>query len=449
VTREMLNQLRSGQLAASKRLALNCGLTEFPPEIFEWAESLEILDLSNNHLKSLPDTLGQLTHLKAIFFANNEFEELPEVLTQCPQLSIIGFKANRIRRISDQALSPILRWLILTDNQLEYLPPTIANLSQLQKLMLAGNRLRSLPDEMAACQNLELIRLSANQLTSLPPWLFSLPRLSWLAYAGNLLCATSGEASLGKARSLPSIDWADLSLENTLGQGASGVISKGQWRVTPTQTQEVAVKVFKGEITSDGLPADEMQACITAGAHPNLVSVLGKLVNHPDHKAALLLSLIPPDYKNLGGPPNLDTCTRDTYPPDITFALAAILRIVRGIADAVAHLHRQGVMHGDLYAHNILVNHLGDSLLGDFGAACLYNPSDTSTAPALERLEVRAWGCLLEDLLDRCDPKDAIAQPDVINQLRHLQQDCMQPAPSLRPLFTTLCDRLARIETAH
>lgn len=445
MTIEVLNQLRSGQLGASKRLALNCGLTEFPTEIFELAESLEILDLSNNHLKSLPDDMGRLTHLKAVFFANNEFEEIPEMLTQCPQLSIIGFKANRIRRISDPALSPILRWLILTDNQIERLPPTISSLSKLQKLMLAGNRLRSLPDEMAACQNLELIRLSANQLTSLPPWLFSLPRLSWLAYAGNPCCATS----LAEERSLSSIDWTDLSLENTLGQGASGVISKGRWRVTPTQTQEVAVKVFKGEITSDGLPADEMQACIAAGAHPNLVSVLGKLVNHPDNKAALLLSLIPPDYKNLGGPPNLDTCTRDTYPPDTTFALAAVLRIVRGIADAVAHLHRQGVMHGDLYAHNILVDHQGDSLLGDFGAACLYNPSDTSTAQALERLEVKAWGCLLEDLLDRCAPKDAIAQPDVIHQLRHLQQDCMQPEPTLRPLFTTICDRLARIEAAH
>ncbi len=450
MTMEMLNQLRSGQLEASKRLALNCGLTEFPTEIFELAESLEILDLSNNHLKSLPHNLGQLTHLKAIFFANNEFEELPEVLAHCPQLTIIGFKANRIRRISDQALSPILRWLILTDNQIERLPSTIGNLNQLQKLMLAGNHLRSLPDEMAACQNLELIRLSANQLTSLPPWLFSLPRLSWLAYAGNPFCAANlAETTFTEERSLPTIDWTDLSLENTLGQGASGVISKGRWQLAPAQTQEVAIKVFKGEITSDGLPADEMQACITAGTHPNVVRVLGKLVNHPDNKAGLLLSLIPPDYRNLGGPPNLETCTRDTYPPDATFSLGALLRIVRGIADAVAHLHRQGVMHGDLYAHNILVNHQGDSLLGDFGAACLYNPSHTSTAQALERLEVRAFGCLLEDLVDRCDPKDAIAQSDVLDRLRQLQQDCIQEEPSLRPRFTMICDRLAHIETAH
>jgi hypothetical protein len=439
VTMETFNLLRSGQLKPSNRLALNCGLTEFPVEILDLADSLEILDLSNNRLNSLPDDFGRLTNLKAAFFFNNQFEEIPEVLAQCPQLSVIGFKSNQIRWVSASALSPTIRWLILTDNQIEQLPPEIGTLGKLQKLMLAGNRLRSLPDEMAACQNLELIRLSANQLSSLPDWLLTLPRLAWLAYAGNPFThAATAE------QSIPTIDWSDLTLENTLGQGASGIISKGLWRMT--QTQEVAVKVFKGEITSDGLPINEMQACIAAGTHPNLVTAFGQLVNHPDAKPGLILSLIPPDYKNLGHPPSLDTCTRDTYPPDTVFSLADILRIVEGVAAAVAHLHRQGILHGDLYAHNILVNYQGHSLFGDFGAASFYDAIAPSTAPALERLEVRAVGCLLEDLLDHCDQKDAIAHVDIVTQLRQLQRDCMHPTTSLRPLFASICDRLARIQ---
>ncbi len=442
MTLETFNLLRSGRLEPSNRLALNCGLTQFPIEIFDWAESLEILDLSNNQLRSLPDDFGRLTNLKAAFFFNNQFEEIPEVLAQCPHLSVIGFKSNRIRRIRAPALSPAIRWLILTDNQIEQLPTEIGTLSKLQKLMLAGNRLRSLPDEMAACQNLELLRLSANQLSALPAWLLTLPRLAWLAYAGNPFCAKTSTA----APSLSTINWTDLVLEQTLGQGASGIISKGLWQVTHAQTQDVAVKVFKGEITSDGLPTDEMQACMAAGSHPNLVTVLGQLVNHPDAKAGLVLSLIPPDYKNLGNPPSLDTCTRDTYSPDTAFSLVAILRIAEGIADAAAHLHRQGIMHGDLYAHNILVNDQGHSLFGDFGAASVYDAIAPFPATALERLEVRAFGCLLEDLLDHWDQKDRIAQPDILARLRHLQQDCMHPTPSVRPLFTSICDRLASIQ---
>jgi Protein tyrosine and serine/threonine kinase/Leucine rich repeat len=446
---ETLNLLRTGQLVGIQKLSLNCGLTQLPAEIFNLEDSLEILDLSNNGLKSLPDDFGRFKNLKAVFFVNNEFEEIPEVLAQCPQLSIIGFKSNQIQHISKQALlSPIVRWLILTDNQIEQIPSTIGSLSKLQKLMLAGNRLKSLPEEMVACQNLELIRLSANCLTALPPWLLSLPRLSWLAYASNPFCECAAEMRpLGAKRSpLPPIDWADLALENTLGEGASGVISKGTWRVTSTQTKAVAIKVFKGEMTSDGIPEDEMQACIAAGTHPNLVNVLGKIENHPDQKAGLLLSLIPPDYKNLGSPPTLETCTRDTYTPDTSFNLDAILSIALGIAAAAAHLHRQGIMHGDLYAHNILVNDAGTSLLGDFGAASFYKQDDTATAQALEQIEVRAFGCLLQDLLDHHDSKDGVSQQAAINQLRLLQQNCMDSTPALRPLFMTIYANLTRIK---
>ncbi|MGA7815716.1 leucine-rich repeat domain-containing protein, partial [Caballeronia sp.] len=182
-----LEQLRAGQLAGTQLLKLACGLTEFPREIFDLADTLEILDLSRNALSSLPDDLPRLNKLHTIFCSDNQFTELPGVLGRCPQLRMVGFKANRIRKVSGKSLPTKLRWLILTDNQVESLPSEIGNCAQLQKLMLAGNRLRELPTELAACSRLELIRLSANQLTELPAWLTSLPRLSWLAYAGNPL----------------------------------------------------------------------------------------------------------------------------------------------------------------------------------------------------------------------------------------------------------------------
>ena len=38
--------------------------------------------------------------------------------------------------------------------------------------------------------------------------------------------------------------------------------------------QEVAVKVFKGGLTSDGFPADDMRASLAAGTHENLIKIL-------------------------------------------------------------------------------------------------------------------------------------------------------------------------------
>ena len=435
---ETLNLLQSGQLVGSQRLDLAAGLTHFPAEIFKLADSLEILNLSHNQLNALPDEFACLQQLKILFLSHNNFATLPAVLSQCPKLSMVGFKANRIKTVGEDALPPSVRWLILTDNQIDHLPASIGHLVHLQKLMLAGNRLRSLPDTLANCHNLELIRLAANQLPSLPTWLFTLPRLSWLAYSGNPFCSPTTQQT-----QLPDIDWAALAIAETLGEGASGVIYKGIWQ-TQTGATDVAVKLFKGEVTSDGLPADEMAAYIAAESHPNLVSVLGRLCNHPAGKAGLVFAFIPPSYQNLGQPPNFETCTRDTYPPDTQFSVPVILQITQGIAAVVAHLHSKGIMHGDLYAHNILVNETGDSLLGDFGAACFYDRTDQFLAAGLEPLEVRAFGCLLEDLLDRCKTVNSMEQT-ICDRLRQLQQNCLLPTPAMRPPFTQICKILAQL----
>jgi Protein tyrosine and serine/threonine kinase/Leucine rich repeat len=436
---EMIDLLRSGQLQGIKRLDLAAGLTEFPIEIFDLADSLEILNLSDNRLRSLPADLGRLTKLKVIFLSNNDFEEVPDVLADCPSLSMVGFKSNKIRVLDENILPLGTRWLILTDNKLAQLPKSIGKLQQLQKLMLAGNQLRSLPDEMAACQNLELIRLAANRLESLPDWLFTLPRLSWLAYADNPVCVAHPPSTV------PTISWVDLTISDTLGEGASGVISQGVWQPPAQPPKAVAIKIFKGAITSDGKPADEMNACIAAGGHPHLVGALGQIDGLPEAKSGLILSLIPPDYQNLGNPPSLDTCTRDTYAPGTSFSVAAILQIAIGISSAAAHLHEQGIMHGDLYAHNILVNGSDHSLLGDFGAASSYDKGDQIANVALERLEVRAFGCLLEDLLNHCELSDDAAAKLIFDQLDNLRQACLSKIPNIRPLFIDIDRILAKI----
>ena len=69
-------------------------------EILELADSLEFLNLSNNHLSLLPDEFSQLHKLKIVFFNNNDFEDFPEVLAKCPNLSMVSFKGNKIKTVS-------------------------------------------------------------------------------------------------------------------------------------------------------------------------------------------------------------------------------------------------------------------------------------------------------------------------------------------------------------
>ncbi|MFM0227040.1 leucine-rich repeat-containing protein kinase family protein [Paraburkholderia dipogonis] len=440
-----LDQLRAGQLAGTRRLKLACGLTEFPREIFDLADTLEVLDLSGNALTSLPDDLPRLTRLRILFGSDNPFTELPEVLGQCSQLSMVGFKANRIRHVSGKALSPQLRWLILTDNEIEALPAEIGGCTQLQKLMLAGNRLRTLPEELAACSRLELLRLAANRLGKLPAWLLRLPRLSWLAYAGNPFSEALEAAALIDTP-IAAIAWPDLKLETALGEGASGVIYRAELAGPHGAPRPVAVKLFKGAVTSDGLPDCEMAACIRAGDHANLIPVAGKVKDHPAGTHGLVMELIDPQFTNLAGPPSLESCTRDIYGADTRFDLASALGIAYGIASAACHLHEQGIMHGDLYAHNILDGGQGRALLGDFGAASFYDLDDRSIGLALQRLEVRAYGCLLEELLERCDWP--LAQANIQARLAELKDNCLSEAIDSRPLFDEIAARLLALKDA-
>ncbi|MEO6117945.1 MAG: leucine-rich repeat-containing protein kinase family protein [Methylotenera sp.] len=426
-----LSQLRAGKLTGIKRLDLSCGLADFPNEIFDLADSLEILNLSGNALSSLPSDLSRLHKLRVIFCSDNQFTELPEMLGQCLHLEMIGFKANKINKVSAASLPKKLRWLILTDNQIPELPSELGSCEHLQKLMLSGNQLQSLPIQMAACSRLELLRISANCFTKLPHWLLSLPRLAWLAYAGNPF-SDADELAATTELTITQIDWSSLELQQALGEGASGIIYRANHLLNDISTP-VAVKVFKGAVTSDGLPRCEKAASIAIGAHSGLIPVIGEISGHPQKASGLIMTLIAPNFVNLAEPPSLESCTRDSYKAERWFTLAAVLNIARSIASVAEHLHSKGMTHGDLYAHNILWNEQSDCLLGDFGAASFIPLHNLQLATGVQRVEVRAFAYLLEELLARCDVPVEVSH--VFDAMHALQRRCVQSEASARPLF--------------
>ncbi|MDD1793233.1 leucine-rich repeat-containing serine/threonine-protein kinase [Enterovibrio sp. ZSDZ42] len=403
-----LSQLRSGELAGITRLKLSENLTSFPLEILSLADTLEILDLSDNQLSSLPQEIVQLRKLKILFASNNRFNVLPEVLGQCPELDMIGFKSNQISVVPENALPPKLRWLILTDNQIETLPDSLGLRPRMQKLALAGNRLNTLPKTMSELHNLELLRISANQLQDCPDHVFSLPKLAWFAFSGNPFCQSSENKSSNSIDSVPHVPSSSFTLQSVLGQGASGVISNAVWNNPQTEyPADIAVKVFKGEVTSDGYPQDELNACLKVGYHPSLVQPLAQ-VSEKNH-LALVMNLIPPHFKNLGLPPNFDTCTRDTFPAGFTLSIAQIDKMVNQMEDVFNHMHDKQVCHGDLYAHNTLFDDESNIIFGDFGAASMYHMLSNEQQQNLRQIEHRALKFFIEDLLSVCREDDKLS----------------------------------------
>jgi tRNA A-37 threonylcarbamoyl transferase component Bud32 len=395
-----LSELKAGSLAGISHLKLSENLSTFPTEILSLADTLEILDLSNNCLKTIPDEIKQLKKLKIIFASNNNFEVLPESLGQCESLEMVGFKANEISYVPPKSLPIKLRWLILTDNNITSLPDTLGERPRLQKLALAGNQLTQLPSNLAQLINLELVRISANQLTECPDHLLALPKLAWLAFSGNPFTRTD----IG-IRAVPLVSYSSFTLQEVLGQGASGVISKATWNApTDRFPDEIAVKVFKGELTSDGYPEDELQACLKVGSHVNLVRSLAQ-VNEKGY-LALVMQLIPEHYSNLGLPPDFDSCTRDTFELGFSLSIQKIIKIVNQMRSVFAYLHDNQVSHGDLYAHNTLLDRDANIIFGDFGAATMYHMLSEEQQVQIQKIEQRALNYFIEDLLSVCAEAD-------------------------------------------
>jgi hypothetical protein len=514
-------QILAGDFDGATELDLSGrGLTALPDEVCGLTQLVK-LNAAGNALRDLPRGFDRLVNLRTAFFLGNAFEAVPAVLGRLPSLFMLSFKSCRLRVVHGEALAPSLGWLILTDNQLTHLPPELGTLRHLRKLMLASNRLASLPDDWSGCTSLELVRLSDNALAPpLPPSLLTLPRLAWIALAGNHLPPRHRTARLAVPPALR-IPRSRLALGRLLGDGASGTVYEAAWAReggAAAPVLPVAVKLYKPS-SSDGRVEDEVAACLalaargggTGGQH--LIATLGVSPSDDDADEedgatsatavqpqerptapALVMELLPPPSTDggsstgaaasvggsglslLGRTPSFASVTRDVYPPGTAFTPRQAAAIATGVAHAVATMHAAGVAHGDVYAHNTLVGYGASSgaaggegatvtavKLGDLGAAYFLPPSPPpqSTAalppsPAsdpgfyLRRLESRALGCLLEELLQRvtmtaADGGSGAQRHGLVAALSTLRDECLRDDVSSRPDPTEVAERLAAL----
>lgn len=455
----LLADIAAAAVSGARELDLsNRGIRALPPEIGSLV-ALEKLNLANNPLSTLPDELSSCVNLRTLFFLGNAFTEIPLVVGRLPHLRMLSFKSNKLVRIAERALAPSLEWLILTDNALTALPASLGRLRHLRKLMLASNRLEALPD-FSGLESLELVRLSDNLLRAVPADVFALPRLAWLALAGNELAPLRrGDVAAALAAAPHKLDFARLHLGAVLGEGASGVVHvaglDGSTVTGPCggRPGEVAVKIFKAA-SSDGRPVDEVAVAAKIPPHDALINLIGFVNEGENGRLATVLEFCE-SLLVLGKPPSFDTVTRDVFgapPPVLSVTQAAW--IARDVAAACAHLHAAGVMHGDVYAHNVMVDAAlvkgnGGAIvrptvkLGDLGAAFFYDRSGPNAA-AIERVEMRGYACFIDDLLGLVAGDDS---KQLGRAMRAIAAECGIGGndPAGRPTFRVVVDNFDRL----
>jgi internalin A len=104
------------------------------------------LDLSEQGLTELPESVEQLTQLQRLYLHSNQLTTLPESVGQLTQL----------------------HGLYLHSNQLTTLPESVGQLTQLQTLYLSDNQLTTLPESLIALRSLVRLYLHGNDALGLP-----------------------------------------------------------------------------------------------------------------------------------------------------------------------------------------------------------------------------------------------------------------------------------------
>jgi len=466
--REILNSIKEKGLTKTvTRLDLsNCELREIPKEILE-LENLEHLNLANNRLTKLPnDFSAKLQKLKILFFLKNEFEILPEVLGDLRELFMLSFKSNKVKAVPERSLPKSLGWLILSDNAIERVPASLGECLTMRKLMLAGNKIKELPSFMEKLVNLELLRASDNQIEVFPEWLYSAPKLAWLAFAANPCTEQAAKNAIVRSKSAVkrTVDFSLLGVDETkkLGSGASGAVYRGE-----LDGFNVAVKIYNNMgKTSDGRPEDEMAAASLATSTDDdggVIETLAKFTTKDTHQNGLVMEFLDPkQWTNLGNPPSFDSVTRDVFDVEKQqgkFTSREILAVAQKVSKGLEQLHANGVCHGDIYAHNILINRDEENpsaKLGDFGAAMFFDEVENPKfAQFIRENEVRAFGCLLDDLLQNyndvsvndTDDDHHSKETTTIESLRTLANELMSETRSERPSnFKLIRERLTMID---
>ncbi|MGB3493322.1 MAG: leucine-rich repeat domain-containing protein, partial [Elainellaceae cyanobacterium] len=147
--------------------------------------NLTELDLSNNQIEELPDSITQLHNLTELDLSNNQIEEIPECIAQLQNLTKLDLRDNQIKEIPECiAQLQNLTKLDLGENQIKEIPECIAQLQNLTELSLGENQINEIPECIAQLQNLTELYLGENQIKEIPECIAQLQNLTTL-YLGN------------------------------------------------------------------------------------------------------------------------------------------------------------------------------------------------------------------------------------------------------------------------
>lgn len=253
------------------------------------------------------------------------------------------------------------------------------------------------------------------------------------------------------------INYSDIVLEEVIGKGGYGVVHKGKWR-----NIAVAVKLIITETNKDEFLA-EAELMHHMRPHENVMQLLG-VCSQP-------VAIVSKFYEN--------GSLLDWIISGKEMGTSMIVKVLKGIAAGMHHLHEENVIHRDLASRNILLTGNLDAVVADFGFARTVqdsahrttsdigpikwmSPESLITRSTSKKSDVWSFGVTLWEMLTRSEP---YADLDLVNTilqvtqgrrlvapngchpaLKQILEQCFQTDPAARPDFQQIHNQLQTVQ---
>jgi tRNA A-37 threonylcarbamoyl transferase component Bud32 len=256
------------------------------------------------------------------------------------------------------------------------------------------------------------------------------------------------------------IDFAELTDQRLVAEGAFAHVYRGQWRGLP-----VAVKIMKPRENVLKICQAEVICLLLAKSNPHVIKLVGACVEPP--------CIVTP-YSESG---SLFDCV---HKRKMKFTLDKLLSISKEIAMGLAGLHTLDppLMHRDVSTNNILLDENSRPLIIDFGIAReeltggtphspighprLRAPEISNNKPYTKSVDVYNFGTVMFELATGRLPHEELPDSEAAfctsrgltpaipehlpSRFRKLISQCWELDPSLRPPFKTILFELQRIQ---
>lgn len=181
------------QLRKTRSLTLcGKGLTEVPEQLFIDAKEAEItiVDFSKNKLRQLPEGLQRLSAMISELNMNaNLLAEIQPFVAQFDHIKYLNVSCNHLESLPlEVGLMITMREINIANNRFVTFPKCIFELIHLEILLACDNKVEEIdagPDGLGALKRLATLDLSNNNLKAVPPILGNMTQLTTLLLHGN------------------------------------------------------------------------------------------------------------------------------------------------------------------------------------------------------------------------------------------------------------------------